>query len=120
MAVKEPEPPDPSILSLCASGLGFLNVMLAARLNAPEFAEIPRDRNETVAAAWLKFIGYYVSLAKATGPMGALAGAIVATAYAYAPPAFMAMVRENIAPQAPAAAPAAPQAPAEPFVVQPA
>lgn len=90
--------------------------MLAARLNAPEFAAIPEERNAAVAAAWLKFIGYYVSLAKAVGPMGALAGAIVATAYAYGPPAFFAMLRNNAAAASP---PSAPDVAPDPFVANP-
>lgn len=117
MAV-EPEPPDPSFIGFAAKGLGLLNVALAARLNAPEFAQIPDESNETVAAAWLKFAGYYVSFAKATGPMGALATAVVVTAYVYAPPAMVAAQRRHVKASPPASPPAAPAG--EPFVIQPA
>src|SRR5208337_2888717 len=90
---RQPPLPDPTIVGFATEGLGFLNLFLAARFNAPEFYAIPRDRNEMVANAWLKFLGYYVSIAKATGPMGALAGALMATAFVYGPPTLAAMQR---------------------------
>ena len=90
-----PLPPDPTILGFATEGLGFLNLMLAVRLGSPEFSAITREGNETVAKAWLKFLGYYVSIAKATGPMGALAAAIVATAFVYGPPAVISMQRKR-------------------------
>ena len=91
MAVSSGEPPlpDPTLIGFATEGLGFLNLFLSLRFNSPEFSAIPRDRNEMVASAWLKFLGYYVSIAKASGPMGALAGALVATAFVYGPPAMM-------------------------------
>lgn len=88
------EPPDPSIVGFATQGFFFLNLMLAGRFAAPEFAAIPREQDEMLAAAWLKFAGYYVSLAKATGPMGALAAAIMTTAYVYGPPAVSASMRK--------------------------
>jgi len=92
---EEPPLPDPTILGFAAEGLGLLNIMLAARLSAPEFLAIPPDRNAMVAKAWLKFLGYYVSIAKATGPMGALAAALTATAFVYGPPAVVSMQRKR-------------------------
>src|SRR5271166_62671 len=94
-------PPDPTIVGFAAEGLGFLNIVLASRFDAPEFAGIPREGNETVARGWLKFIGYYVSIAKATGPMGALAAACMTTAFVYGPPTVMAMRRPRAAPASP-------------------
>jgi hypothetical protein len=91
----EPGPPDPTILGFATEGLTFLNLSLAARFNAPEFAAISRSSCESVAGAWLKFLGYYVSLAKATGPMGALAGAFMATAFVYGPPAIIVNARRG-------------------------
>jgi len=95
MAVSSGEPPlpDPTLIGFATEGLGFLNLFLSLRFNSPEFSAIPRDRNEMVASAWLKFLGYYVSIAKASGPMGALASALVATAFVYGPPAMMTMRR---------------------------
>jgi len=91
----EPPLPDPTILGFASEGLGFLNIVLAARLNAPEFLAISPDRSAMVAKAWLKFLGYYVSIAKATGPMGALAAALTATAFVYGPPAIMSLQRNR-------------------------
>jgi len=82
------------MIGFATEGLVLLNLMLAARFDAPEIAAIPRETDETVARAWLKFIGYYVTFARAAGPMGALAAALAATAIAYAPPAFSAMMRK--------------------------
>src|SRR5208282_6586661 len=90
---EEPPLPDPTLIGFATEGLGFLNLFLSLRFNSPEFSAIPRDRNEMVASAWLKFLGYYVSIAKASGPMGALASALVATAFVYGPPAMMTMRR---------------------------
>lgn len=92
------EPPDPTIVGFATQGFFFLNLMLAGRFAAPEFAAIPREQDEMLAAAWLKFAGYYVSLAKATGPMGALAAAIMTTAYVYGPPAVSASMRKAAQP----------------------
>ena len=94
-------PPDPTLVGFATEGLGFLNILIAARFDAPEFQSISREGNETVAKAWLKFFGYYVSIAKATGPMGALAAACMTTAFVYGPPTVMAMRRPRAAPASP-------------------
>jgi hypothetical protein len=96
--VVEPAPPDPTILGFATEGLKFLNAALAARTGSPEFAAITHAQAEAVAGAWLKFASYYVSLAKATGPMAALAAAIMTTAFVYAPPVFVTMQRSRAKP----------------------
>ena len=95
--VVEPGPPDPTLIGFATEGIAFFNLMLAARLDAPEFAQIPRETDEMLAQAWLKFVGYYVTLAKVAGPMGAFSAALVATIYAYAPPAFSSIMRKRMA-----------------------
>ncbi len=98
----EPAPLDPTILGFATEGMAFLNLTLAMRTNTPEFMAISRDKCELVAKAWLKFFGYYISLAKATGPMGALAAAIFSTAFVYGPPTIAGMQRGSSG-QAPSA-----------------
>lgn len=98
---KEPPPPDPTLLGFATQGLIFFNAILAARTGAPEFAAISPERSEMVATAWLKFLGYYVSIAKVSGPMGALAAALMATAFVYGPPMMAAAGRRPMPPQAP-------------------
>ncbi len=92
----EPPLPDPTLLGFATQGLIFFNAFLAARTGAPEFAAIPADRAEMVATAWLKFIGYYVSIAKVSGPMGALAAALMATAFVYGPVMMSASQRRSV------------------------